>query len=44
MVDETNKKPLTMEKLGELLTKIDKIAATVLPALHSNLQKLVQES
>jgi hypothetical protein len=38
MVDEKNKKPLTMEeKFKELCTKVDKIAATMFPVLHSDL-------
>jgi hypothetical protein len=40
MANEKNKKPLTME---ELRAKVDKIAATVLPALHLNLQRIVDE-
>jgi hypothetical protein len=40
MADEKNKKPLKME---ELRTKVDKIAAIVLPALHPNLQRIVDE-
>jgi hypothetical protein len=40
MANEKNKKPLTME---ELRAKVDKIAATVLPALHPNLQRIVDE-
>jgi hypothetical protein len=40
MADEKNKKPLTME---ELRAKVYKIAATVLPALHPDLQRIIDE-
>jgi hypothetical protein len=39
MADEKNKKPLTME---ELRAKVDKIAATMLPVLHPDLQRIVE--
>jgi hypothetical protein len=40
MADEKNKKPLTME---ELRAKVEKIVATVLPVLHPDLQRIVDE-
>jgi hypothetical protein len=40
MADEKNKKLLTME---ELHAKVDKIATTVLPTLHPDLQRIVDE-
>jgi hypothetical protein len=43
MADEKNKKPLTKEeKLNKLRTKVNKIAATMLLVVHSDLQMLVQ--